>query len=103
MRKMQSEPKLAKDSLSQGLALVCLLMLGGIAVAGPSGVLAWSENQRLLDERLAEAKVLSAERDELRNRVRLLDPRHTDSDLAGELLRKDLNVVHPDEKVMLID
>jgi cell division protein FtsB len=103
MRKMQSEPKLAKDSLSQGLALVCLLMLGGIAVAGPSGVLAWSENQRLLDQRLAETKALSAERDELRNRVRLLDPRHTDSDLAGELLRKDLNVVHPDEKVMLID
>jgi cell division protein FtsB len=103
MRRTPSEAKLAKNSLSQGLALVCLLVLGGFAVAGPSGVLAWSENQRLLDQRLAEVKALSAERDELRNRVRLLDPRHTDSDLAGELLRKDLNVVHPDEKVMLIN
>jgi hypothetical protein len=32
----------------------------------------------------------------------LLDPRHADSDLAGELLRRNLNVVHPDEMVMLI-
>ena len=103
MRKVSAEPKFAKDSLSQGLALVCLLIIGGFALAGPSGILAWSENQRLLDERQAEVKALSAERDELKNRVRLLDPRHTDSDLAGELLRKDLNVVHPDEKVMLID
>lgn len=103
MRKPASEPKMAKDSLSQGLALVCLLVLGGFALAGPSGILAWGENQRLLEQRLAEAKVLQAERDEIRNRVRLLDPRHMDSDLAGELLRKDLNVVHPDEKVMLLD
>jgi cell division protein FtsB len=102
MRKLPTEPKMAKESLSQGLALLCLLTLGGIALAGPSGILAWSENQHLLEQRLAEAKALAAERDELKNRVRLLDPRHVDSDLAGELLRKDLNVVHPDEKVMLL-
>ena len=93
---------MARDSLSQGLALVCLLILGGFALAGPSGILAWGENQRLLEQRLAEVAALSAERDELKNRVKLLDPRHMDSDLAGELLRKDLNVVHPDEKVMLL-
>lgn len=103
MRRMSPEPKLAKDGLSQGLALVCLLLLGGFALAGPSGMLAWSENQRLLDTRMTEAKALMVEREELRNRVRLLDPRNIDSDLAGELLRKDLNVVHPDEKVMLLD
>ena len=43
-----------------------------------------------------------AERDDLRNRVTLLDPRHADPDLAGELLRSNLNVVHPDEMVMLL-
>jgi cell division protein FtsB len=98
----RSEPKLPRQSLSQGLALVFLLLLGGLALVGPSGVLSWSENRHLLDERLQEVKALSAERDELRNRVALLNPRDFDPDLAGELLRKDLNVVHPDEMVMLI-
>ena len=103
MRRGQHEPKRVRENLSQGLALLCLVTMGSFAIAGPSGVLAWSENQRLLDARKAEVVVLAAERGELRNRVRLLDPRHTNSDLAGELLRKDLNVVHPDEKVMLLD
>jgi cell division protein FtsB len=102
MRKSRAEPRLVRKGFSQSLALICLLVLGGIAIIGPSGILAWSENQRLLDQRQAEVKALSAERAELQNRVRLLDPRHMDSDLAGELLRKDLNVVHPDEKVMLL-
>ena len=77
-----------------------LLVLAGMALAGPSGLLAWSENRRLLEERQQEVKALSAERAQLRNRVALLDPRHTDPDLAGELLRKELNVMHPDEMVM---
>ena len=37
------------------------------------------------------------------NRVALLDPRHADADLAGELLRRNLNVAHPDEMVMLLN
>jgi cell division protein FtsB len=103
MKSHRSEPKLARQSLTEGVALAVLLILGGMAVAGPSGLLAWSENRRMLDEYRKELKVLAVERDELRNRVALLDPRHTDPDLAGELLRKDLNVVHPDEMVMLLD
>lgn len=102
-RKFRTEPKLARESLIQGGALVCLLVLAGFSLAGPSGILAWSENQRLLAERRAEVARLSKERDELRNRVALLDPRHTDPDLAGELLRSNLNVAHPDEMVMLLD
>ena len=84
------------------MALGCLLLLGGIAVAGPSGLLAWEENHRLLGERVQEIHQLTAERDELRNRVALLDPRNTDPDLAGELLRRNLNVAHPDEMIMLV-
>lgn len=102
MKKYRSEPKLARESLTQGIALICLLVLGGVAIAGPSGLLAWSENQRLLAERRAEVVQLSGQRDELRNRVALLDPRHADPDLTGELLRSNLNVVHPDEMVMLL-
>ncbi|WP_246448336.1 FtsB family cell division protein [Novosphingobium flavum] len=84
------------------MALGALLVMGGWAIAGPSGLLAWSENLRLLEQRQHEVQQLSAERDELRNRVALLDPRHADPDLAGELLRSNLNVVHPDEMVMLL-
>jgi cell division protein FtsB len=65
-----------------------------------SGVLAWSENARLLDQREKELKDLTAERDRLKNRVDLLDPRHADPDLVGELLRSDLNMAHPDELVI---
>lgn len=76
--------------------------MGGLVLAGPSGLLAWSENLRLLEQRQKEVQQLTAQRDELRNRVALLDPRHADPDLAGELLRSNLNVVHPDEMVMLL-
>jgi cell division protein FtsB len=100
---LRTEPKLPKQSLSQGLALVCLLILGGLALVGPSGLLAWSENNRLLEQRRQEIKALAVERDLLRNRVALLNPRDTDPDLAGELLRKDLNVVHPDEVMLLLN
>lgn len=99
---IRTDHKLPKQSLSQGLALVCLLVLAGLALVGPSGLLSWSENNRLLDQRMQEIKTLSAQRDELRNRVALLNPRATDPDLAGELLRKDLNVVHPDEVMLLL-
>lgn len=103
MRKTRLEPKLARESMVQGLGLISLLMLGGFAIAGPSGLLAWSENQQLLGQRRTEITVLTSERDELRNRVALLDPRHADPDLAGELLRSNLNVAHPDEMVMLLN
>jgi cell division protein FtsB len=103
MRVFRNGPKLVRDGLSQGSSLIFLLLLGGFALIGPSGLLAWSENRHQLEQRQAETRVLISERDELRNRVALLDPRHTDPDLAGELLRKDLNVVHPDEMVMLLN
>ena len=100
MRRFRSRPRLPRESLTQTLALVALLVLGGVAIAGPSGLLAWSENGRLLTERQTELVQLAARRDELRNRVDLLDPRHADPDLVGELLRRDLNVAHPDEIVI---
>lgn len=89
--------------MTQALALACLLLMGGLALVGPSGVLAWSENNSLLADRQKEITRLSLQRDELRNRVALLDPSHADADLAGELLRSNLNVVHPDEMVLLVN
>ena len=84
------------------MAFGALVLMAGWSIAGPSGLLAWSENLRLLDQRQKEVQQLTAHRDELKNRVALLDPRHADPDLAGELLRSNLNVVHPDEMVMML-
>lgn len=99
---LRSDTKLLsrREKRVQMAALGWLLLLGGLALAGPSGVLAWGENLSLLEKRDQQIVKLRAERDELRNRVALLDPAHVDPDLAGELVRKNLNVVHPDEVVL---
>ncbi len=89
--------------MTQGFALAALLLMGALAIAGPSGILAWSENQRLLEQRRAQAAGLEGQTQALRNRVELLDPRDVDPDLAGQLLRDRLNVAHPDEMVILLD
>ncbi|QOV92654.1 septum formation initiator family protein [Novosphingobium sp. ES2-1] len=93
-------PLLPKDSLAQSMALVVLLVLAAVGVAGPSGLLAWGENARVLEQRQKEIASLTAERDRIKNRVDLLDPRHADPDLVGELLHSNLNVTHPDDVVM---
>ena len=91
------------ERFTHGIAVVCLLMMGGLVLVGPAGILSLSENNRLLADRQKELQQLSIQRDELKNRVALLDPSHVDPDMAGQLLRAQLNVVHPDEKVMLLD
>ena len=99
---MRQEPGIVKDRLIQGLALAVLLVMGLYVVAGPSGLIAWGENQRLLEQRRTKLVELKSERDRWKNRVALLNPKNTDPDLAGELLRSNLNVARPDEMVMLL-
>jgi cell division protein FtsB len=99
----RGDPIQAKERVTQMVALGLLLVMGGLVLAGPSGLLAWSENNSLLTERQIELKQLQIERSELVNRVALLDPAHVDPDMAGELLRSNLNVVHPDEMVMMVN
>jgi len=78
------------------------MIMSGFVIAGPSGLIAWSENQKLLEHKQQKLVHLTQERDRLRNRVDLLDQRNADPDLVGELLRSNLNVARPDEKVMLL-
>ncbi len=99
----RNEPKILNQNVRQASPLVGLLFLLGIALAGPSGIMAWSDNNRALAEKERQVAKLKAERDVLKNRVALLNPNNVDPDMAGELLRKDLNVVHPDEVVILLN
>lgn len=94
---------LKRQQVAQGAALAFLLIVGGLAVAGPSGLLAWSENLRLLDQRTAQLAELRQERNELNQLVKGLDPDRADPDLVGELIRENLNVIHPDEVVITLE
>ena len=80
-----------------------LLLLGGLAIAGPTGLLAWGENERLLEQRHLQVAKLEARQADLENKVRLLDPDNADPDLVGELLRERMGVAHPDEIVVELD
>ena len=91
---------LIKAALGPGFALMTLLAIAGYAVLGPTGILAWGDYQAQLEMRGVELAKLQSERNALKNRVELLDPKGADPDLSGELLRKKVNVVHPDEIIV---
>ena len=82
------------------LALLVVGNFAGYAIAGPNGLLAWGGYHRDLNERKAELAQLQAEREQLRHRSALLDPRKADPDIADELVRRDLGLVRPDEVIV---
>ncbi|PKP97649.1 MAG: septum formation initiator, partial [Alphaproteobacteria bacterium HGW-Alphaproteobacteria-15] len=88
------------ERMKQAAALIALVLLSGFAVAGPTGLLAWSENVSALDQREEQIADLTAQRDAMRNRVMLLDPEAADPDLASELVREQLGVMREDEIVI---
>ena len=85
------------------LALVVVGTFGGHAVAGPNGLLAWGGYHRDLQERRVELAKLEAERDRLRHRSALLNPKKADPDLADEMVRKDLGLVRSDEVILPLE
>ena len=92
-----------ENRLKRFLALGALLLLAGFVVAGPTGLLAWSENAEALETRKVEIAQLTAKRDGLRNRVMLLDPEAADPDLASELVRDQRGVMREDEVVITLE
>jgi len=87
-------------ALAPALATGMLILFIGYAIIGPSGLLAWGNYTRQLKDRQAELRVVEARRVEIANRVALVDPRHADPDMVDELLRRNLNVLHPDDVVV---
>ena len=85
------------------LALIVVGNFAGYAVAGPNGLLAWGGYHRDLAERKVELASLQAERDRLRHRSALLNPKKADPDMADELVRKDLGLVRQDEVIVPLD
>ena len=85
------------------IALLVLMLIGGMALIGPSGILAWGEQNSRLSDHEQRIAMLQERRDELQNRVNLLDPNNVDTDFASELVRGNLNVAHPDDYVVELE
>lgn len=100
MAQGKKNPQYVKTVIGPGLALVALLGIASYSLLGPTGIIAWTDYRAALSERKIELAQLKKERDALRNRQLLLDRDNVDPDLAGELMRKELNVVAPDEVVV---
>ena len=82
---------------------ICLLLTGYFlshAIGGPTGILSWRgyDSERKLLAAQVEAR--AEEKASLERQVELLDPAGVDPDLADELVRKNLNVVKPDEVIV---
>lgn len=99
----QPRTTLSHGRKGQALIVLALIVLAALGLAGPYGVLAWSENKALLKQREERIERLEQERAELDNLVERLDPQAADPDLVTELIRRDLNVAHPDEYVMEVE
>lgn len=100
MARGNNKPEYVKSVIGPALALVALLGIASYALLGPTGIIAWTDYRAALSQRKIELANLQKERDALRNRQILLDRDNVDPDLAGELMRKELNVVAPDEVVV---
>ena len=100
MKKPSNAGAMLRRALVPAAALALMGVFGAYAVVGSNGALAYGDYHRQLAKKEAELKVLEARRETLRNRVALLDPRHANPDLVDELVRKELNVAHPDEVIL---
>ncbi len=100
MFKRKRNPAIIRSFLVPFLALVALLAIAAYALLGPTGIIAWTDYRTALNQRSQQLALLEKERDSLRNRQRLLDQNNVDPDLAGELMRKELNVAAPDEIII---
>jgi len=82
------------------LGLGVIAFFGASAVVGRSGVMAYGEYKAQIAERERAFVAVDHRRAVLRNRVALLDPRHANPDMVDELVRRELNVAHPDEVIV---
>lgn len=88
------------------LPVFCILLIGYFvshAISGPTGVIAWKGYKAQHAELDRAAAKRKDAKDALARQVKLLDPRRVDPDLADELVRKNLNVVKPDEVIVPLD
>jgi cell division protein FtsB len=101
MRKKSTDVRsVLRRAMFPAAALALMGFFGAYAVIGANGALAYGDYHRQLGKKERELAALEARREVLRNRVALLDPRHANPDLVDELVRKNLNVAHPNDVIL---
>lgn len=94
-------PSPLRRLLLPALVAAYLGYFGFHAVHGSYGLLAKTDIEAVAGRLAAELAELEAERAELNERAALLRPGGIDADLVDELARRDLNVIAPDEVVII--
>src|SRR5262245_23250125 len=82
------------------LALLVVGTFAGHAIAGPNGLFAWRGYSQQLEARKTELAALGAERDGLKHKSALLDPRKADPDHADGMVRKHIGLFRTDQVLM---
>jgi cell division protein FtsB len=104
MRAMPRQPsavvKLLRRAALPALALTVIAFFGGYAVLGPNGILAYGDYHAQIARRELYFAQLDHRREVLQNRVNLLDPHNANPDIVDEMVRRKLNVAHPDEVIV---
>ena len=89
-----------KRAALPAIGFTLMAFFGAYAVLGPNGILAYGDYKRQLVKREKHYAALDQQRIVLKNRVALLDPDHANPDMVDEMVRKELNVAHPDEVIV---
>ena len=100
MRKPSNFTRTMKRAMWPAIGLTIIAFFGGYAVLGRNGVLAHGDYKRQLVKREKDYAELDRRRAVLKNRVALLNPDRANPDMVDEMVRKELNVAHPDEVIV---
>ena len=103
MKKPSNFTRTMKRAMWPAIGLTIIAFFGAYAVLGRNGVLAYGDYKRQLVKREKDYAELDRKRAVLRNRVELLNPDRANPDMVDEMVRKELNVAHPDEVIVPLD
>ena len=100
MKKPSPLVKTLRRAAFPAMGLTLMAFFGAYAILGPNGMFAYGDYKRKLAAHERDYATLDQQRIVLRNRVALLDPDHANPDMVDEMVRKELNVAHPDEVIV---
>jgi cell division protein FtsB len=100
MRGTKSLLNLAQSVAWRALALTVIGFFAAYALFGANGVLAWGDYSQRLEAKTVELASLATEKEQLANRVSLLNPNRANPDIVDELVRRELGLAQPDEVII---
>jgi cell division protein FtsB len=92
-----------KRAFVPAICLMLVLYFLSFAIGGPTGVLSWRGYQTERQALAAQVAARAEQKASLERQIELLDPAGVDPDLADELVRRNLNVVKPDEVIVPLE